>query len=147
MLLWWLNCISEIQRYGSWMCAVFWYCRSSGQEVHRVFQSSGGLGSFLTLFFLFTSPKVYGFLCTSEVWRMLPCNRAGCWYSKFLFLRWRVLDFYQLRIDLCCALKSNCLARKFIVKMVLLVLCFLKDHQLIACFWCSCLLGFMAHHL
>lgn len=104
-------------------------------------QQPGGSQSFpkfrvdvflLDTLFLFTFQKAYGLLCTSEVCRILPCNREGCWCSKLLFLRWRVMGFYQLRIDLCCALMPNCLASKLIVKMMLLILHFLKEHQLFA---------------
>lgn len=48
------------------------------------------------------------------------------------------MDCYQLRIHLCCALISDGLARKLIVKKMLLILYFLKVHQLLAYFWSSC---------
>lgn len=84
--------------------------------------------------FFSTSQKVYGFFCTSEVCRMLLSNSEGCWYSEVKS------DGFVSVED---ALIPSCLAGKFIVKMMLSILCFLKDHHFFAYFWSSCLPGFM----
>jgi len=76
----------------------------------------------------------------------VPLKYAGCSLvtGKVVGIQSSYLMvFYQLRIDPCCALISNYLARKFIVNMMLLILCFIKEYKLFACFWGSCLPGSM----
>lgn len=122
---------------GSWTCAVFLYYRNNGQEDCSL--PKFRLGMFLLVPFSF--PLLRRFMVSS-----VPLKYVGCSFltgKAVGILRWRVMDLYQLRIALCCALIPSCLAGKFIVKMMLSILCFLKDHHFFAYFWSSCLPGFM----